>query len=91
MGDAAVSEAHDWVHERNDYIEGSLLDEQERRDWERQRDDDLGLDVERPGDAAELWARERFEVESRCELERIAERAVIAQFWRDLYERDIDE
>ena len=80
----------DWRDERDDYVLGWLLHEQDRLDYERQRDDDLGLvdDDDRPGDWHERWVRDKREVEDRCELERIAEHAVIAQWWRDLYERE---
>lgn len=78
----------DWRRDRDEYALGRLSDEQDRADWEQQRAVDLGLDAERPGDAAAVWARERFDVENRWELERIAERAVIAQWWRDLYTSD---
>ena len=30
---------NDWRQERNDWIEGTLLDEADRRDYERDRDD----------------------------------------------------
>lgn len=79
----------DWRQERNDYIEGSLLDEQERIDFEHQRDVDLDLVDERPTRESmiEHAARERFEVENRWELRRIAERADIEQRRRERWER----
>lgn len=38
----------DWRQERNDYIEGSLLDEQDRIDWQHDRDELLGLEPQDP-------------------------------------------
>lgn len=38
----------DWRQERAEWFEGSLLDEQDRIDWEHDRNELLGLDDELP-------------------------------------------
>lgn len=78
-----VSEAHDWRRDRDEYIAGRLNDD----DDERQRNIDLGMDIERPtfDEMIQHFARERIEVENRDELAEIAEKALLHQWWRDLY------
>ena len=83
----------DWRQERDEYIAGRLIDGDEQRDWEAQRDVDLGHDVGwvSTDEMVETWARERRKVEDRSELEHIAEKALIAQWWRDLHDREDNE